>query len=232
MNLKFHRNNPIFTFGFLVFTYIQFLNQTVLTMKQSILTIFIFATIIFGISSCTPQRQGDEGETDTTAMDDEEMGAMEEETMEEPTAVAQLEAKSGSNASGTVTFTEMEDGVHLMVDLQGLTPGTHAIHLHENGDCSAPDASSAGGHWNPSSEEHGHINETDEFHFGDIGNLEVGSDSTATYETTIDIWNIGGEADANIVGKAVVVHAGADDFTSQPSGAAGSRVACGVVEMQ
>lgn len=187
-----------------------------------------------GISSCTPQRQGDEEDADTTMVEDEEMETMdmEEETMEGPTAVAQMEAKSGSNVSGTVTFTLVDEGVHLKVDLQGVSPGKHAIHIHEFGDCSAPDGTSAGGHWNPSSEAHGHISETDEFHYGDIGNLNVGEDSTVTFERTIDIWTIGKEATSNIVGKSVIVHAGEDDFTTQPTGAAGGRIACGVIEMQ
>lgn len=201
-------------------------------MKRTFLSIFVFAILLIGISSCTPQRQGDEGESDTTAMEGEPMETMDEEPMAGPTAVAQMEAKSGSSVSGTITFTSVEDGVHLMVDLQGVPPGKHAIHLHEFGDCSAPDGTSAGGHWNPTSEAHGHINETDEFHFGDIGNLDVGEDSTVTYETTIEIWNIGEDESANIVGKSVIVHAGEDDFTSQPTGNAGGRIACGVIQMQ
>ena len=200
-------------------------------MKRTFLSIFVFAILLVGISSCTPQRQGDEGESDTTAMGGE-MEPMEEESMASPSAVAQMEAKSGSNVSGTVTFTSVEAGIHLMVDLKGVSPGKHAIHLHEFGDCSAPDGTSAGGHWNPTSEAHGHISETDEFHFGDIGNLEVGEDSTVTYETTIEIWNIGEDESANIVGKSVIVHAGEDDFTSQPTGNAGGRIACGVIQMQ
>ncbi|MFW5762218.1 MAG: superoxide dismutase family protein [Cyclobacteriaceae bacterium] len=141
-----------------------------------------------GFSSCTPQRQGDDGDEDTTMVDGEEMETVDtaDETTEGPTAVAQMGAKSGSNVSSTVTFTQVDEGVHMMVKLQGVSPGQHAIHLHEFGDCSAPDGTSAGGHWDPSSEDHGHINETEEFHYGDIGNLEVGSNSTVSYETTID----------------------------------------------
>jgi superoxide dismutase, Cu-Zn family len=213
---------------------INFQTKLVLTMKQLFLSVFVFAAIMASISSCTPPKGSEEGESDTTAVQGEKMETMgdTEEMEESPTAIAQMEAKSGSNVSGTVTFTMEDAQVHIMVDLQGLTPGKHAIHIHEFGDCSAPDGTSAGGHWNPSSEAHGHISETEEFHYGDIGNLEVGEDSTATFERTVDIWTIGGEGVSNIVGQSVIVHAGEDDFTTQPTGAAGGRIACGVIEMQ
>ena len=206
----------------------------ILRMKHAKLILMIFSTLMMSMYACTPPQSSEESDSDTTAMADEgmESGAVMDDAVQ-ATAVAQMEGKSGNNVTGTVTFALNEEGVvHLMVDLKGVPPGLHAIHIHEFGDCSAEDGTSAGGHWNPSTEAHGHINETEEFHYGDIGNIEADSDSTATFEKTVDFWTIGGEATSNIVGKSVIVHAGEDDFTSQPTGNAGGRIACGVIEMQ
>jgi Cu-Zn family superoxide dismutase len=110
-------------------------------------------------------------------------------------------------------------------------PGPHAVHIHETGDCSAEDGSSAGGHWNPTGEEHGKWGEHP-FHLGDIGNIEVGEDGTGSITLSTDLWSIGDSSDHDVVGKSIVVHAGADDFKSQPSGAAGERIGCGVIELK
>src|SRR5699024_2140913 len=105
-----------------------------------------------------------------------------------------------------------------------------AIHLHEKGDCSADDATSAGGHWNPMNEEHGKWDSKDGYHKGDIGNLKVDQDGKASITFETDQWCIDCDDKAkNIVGKAVVVHEGADDFKTQPTGDAGGRVGCGVI---
>lgn len=165
-----------------------------------------------------------------------------EETMEEPQeetvveeapkamAMAAISSASGSTLSGEANFTDNGDGtVSFELSVKGATPGTHALHLHANGDCSAPDATSAGGHWNPAEVDHGKRNETPMFHAGDIDNLEVGEDSTGTLSMNVKGWTIGGPDSTNVIGKAIIIHGGADDFTSQPSGAAGPRVGCGVV---
>jgi Cu-Zn family superoxide dismutase len=118
----------------------------------------------------------------------------------------------------------------MVANLKGLEPGVHAIHLHENGDCSATDATSAGGHWNPNTKEHGDWNEGMN-HMGDIGNLDADADGNVSYIFSTDKWCLDcDDSNKNIKGKGVIVHAKADDFTSQPSGAAGARVACGVIE--
>jgi len=193
-----------------------------LTLKIRFYTTALFLAVL--AISCSPQKEKAQEETPE-----------EETTMEEPaeapaTATADIGPASGSNVTGQATFTEENGAVKMVVDLSGISPGTHAIHLHEKGDCSAEDASSAGGHWNPTGAQHGHIGDTEEFHYGDIGNFEAGEDSTAHIETTIDIWTIGGDETSNILGKGVIVHAGEDDYTSQPSGAAGARIACGVLQ--
>ena len=113
--------------------------------------------------------------------------------------------------------------------LSGLSQGNHAIHIHAIGDCSAADGKSAGGHWNPTKENHGKWMEAP-FHIGDIGNLVVGADGTGTIKRETDLWSVGGkDAAKNVVGHAIIIHEGPDDFSSQPSGAAGPRVGCGEI---
>ncbi len=156
-----------------------------------------------------------------------------EEVKEEPKAVTiQLEARSESTVTGTVNFSETDGVVSMVADMSGLTPGTHAIHLHAEADCSSADAKSSGGHWNPTFKDHGKWGAETGYHKGDIGNFEVGEDGLGKVEFSTNEWCIGcGDDKKDILGKAVVVHQGTDDFTSQPSGAAGARVSCaGIIE--
>lgn len=145
------------------------------------------------------------------------------------TAKANIQSASGSTMTGEAVFEEASGGVKMTLKVRGATPGTHAVHLHEHGDCSAMDATSAGGHWNPTDQQHGQRPD-DGFHRGDIANLEVGDDGTGTLEMTAVDWTIGGAGETDVIGKAVIIHASPDDFVSQPSGNAGARVGCGVVE--
>ncbi len=145
-------------------------------------------------------------------------------------AVTTLEGRSGSNASGIVTFTEMADGtVQVRADLTNVPPGLHGFHVHEVGDCSAPDASSAGGHFNPGSHPHGSPNDP-QHHAGDLGNIDASSAGRASLQMTTSGLTVS-PGPRSVVGKAVVLHATADDLESQPSGAAGARIACGVVSL-
>ena len=148
----------------------------------------------------------------------------------EKKAVAKIEARSDSKVTGKAVFREENGKVTLKIKIEGAAPGTHAVHLHENGDCSAPDAASAGGHWNPSHEDHGKWSASP-FHRGDIGNIEVGADGKGEFTMTTDLWTIGGPAETDVLGKGVIIHAKADDFATQPTGNAGGRVGCGVVKM-
>lgn len=137
-----------------------------------------------------------------------------------------LEPKSGSNTQGTATFTEKDGKVTMEAKLYGLKPGVHAIHIHEKADCSAADGSSAGGHWNPTFKKHGKWGDA-EYHRGDIGNFTADVDGNATVIFTTDEWCIDcADQTKNILGKGLVVHANPDDYTSQPAGNAGARVAC------
>lgn len=146
-------------------------------------------------------------------------------------AVAELNPTEGNQVSGKVSFTNQDGAVMIVGDLKGLEPGKHGFHVHETGDCSAPDASSAGGHFNPAGTPHGAPdNPPTQRHVGDLGNLEAGPDGMAHYERMDKVISLGGPD--SIVGRAVIVHGGADDLTSQPSGNAGPRVACGVIRIK
>lgn len=134
--------------------------------------------------------------------------------------------KSGTETQGTAKFTQTGKTVKLDLNVYKLTPGYHAVHIHEKGDCSSADATSAGGHWNPSKDQHGKW-DTEHFHMGDIGNLIAGSDGVGRIIFKTDKWCLGcDDASKNIVGKALVIHAAKDDFHTQPTGNAGGRVGC------
>lgn len=133
------------------------------------------------------------------------------------------------SVTGTVEFKETDDGVEVTANFEGLKKGKHGFHIHETGDCSAPDAKSAGGHFNPSNHKHG-APEADERHEGDLGNLTAGKDGKATATMTVKGVTLK-DGDNSIVGKGVIVHDKADDFKTQPTGNAGDRVACGVITL-
>lgn len=143
-----------------------------------------------------------------------------------------MEPKSDSKVAGEVTFTQEGNTVKMMATFSGLSQGEHAIHLHEKADCSSDDGKSSGGHWNPTHEPHGKWGASEGFHKGDIGNFLADANGNATVEFSTDQWCIGcDDENMNIVGKAVIVHQGVDDFTSQPSGDAGARISCtGIIQ--
>lgn len=144
------------------------------------------------------------------------------------TAVAEVKAASGSKVKGTVTFTEKDGKTEVAVDLSGLKPGKHGFHVHETGDCSAPDAKSAGGHFNPDKTQHG-APDAKVHHAGDLGNITADKKGNAKTTMTVDFLTVN-DGPHSVAGHAVVVHGKADDLKSQPSGAAGPRVGCGVIE--
>jgi Cu-Zn family superoxide dismutase len=140
-------------------------------------------------------------------------------------AIAILHSASGSQVMGTVTFTQTGDTVQVVADITGLTPGKHGFHIHEFGDCSAADASSAGGHFNPMKKPHG-APDAAERHAGDLGNLEADASGKAHLELKDKMLKLSGEN--SILGRGVIVHEKVDDW-SQPVGNAGGRLACGVI---
>lgn len=143
-----------------------------------------------------------------------------------------MEPKSESSVQGTASFSQKGNQVTMKTDFSGLTPGEHAIHLHEKADCSSADGKSTGGHWNPTHEPHGKWGDAKGYHKGDIGNFVADEEGNATMEFSTDEWCIGCEDEnKDILGKAVIVHQGVDDFVSQPSGAAGARISCtGIIQ--
>lgn len=144
-------------------------------------------------------------------------------------ATVNLASASGSLVSGTLSMVPMGNGVHITGEIGGLGAGqTHAIHVHEKGDCSAVDASSAGGHFNPTGSAHGRAG-TPVHHAGDMDNLTANAEGVADVDIHLSGVALGGGAANDIAGRAVIVHAAPDDYTSQPSGNAGARVACGVI---
>jgi len=144
-----------------------------------------------------------------------------------PFAVAGLHPTEGNEAEGTVQFFAAEDGVRVVAELSGLEPGsTHGFHIHTYGDCTAPDGTSAGGHFDPHGHDHALPPEQPR-HAGDLGNVTAGEKGNAIYQRTIRNISIccGPEA---ILGRGVILHAQEDDG-GQPTGNAGPRIACGVI---
>jgi Cu-Zn family superoxide dismutase len=139
-----------------------------------------------------------------------------------------LASASGSSVKGSVEVVTMGRGVHFTGTVTGLTPGKHGFHVHAVGDCSAPDAASAGAHFNPDNKNHGAPTAADH-HAGDLGNIEADASGAAKIDMHVNGVTLGSEANS-IMGKALIVHGGTDDLTSQPAGNAGARQACGVIK--
>ena len=142
-------------------------------------------------------------------------------------ARATIEGKSGSELSGYATFKKVRGGVLVEISVENASPGWHAVHVHEKGDCSAEDGTSAGGHFNPGGVSHGSPH-APEHHAGDLGNMFVDAEGNARHvilmpELTLD------DGPFAVRGRGIIVHAGVDDLVSQPTGNAGGRIGCGVI---
>jgi Cu-Zn family superoxide dismutase len=147
-------------------------------------------------------------------------------------AIARMEPRSGSSVSGAVVFTAFEGPMVMGGVLDGGDAGgTHAIHIHEIGDCSAPDGTSAGPHFNPGGTPHGSPDDPDgQHHAGDLGNISFDEHGQARFDRVLGT-GLTFEGETGILGRSVIVHAEPDDFETQPTGAAGARIACGVIEL-
>jgi superoxide dismutase, Cu-Zn family len=141
-------------------------------------------------------------------------------------AIAVLYPTEGSKVKGVVSFERTRQGVTVSATIEGLAPGPHGFHVHEYGDCTSPDANSAGGHFNPLDMPHA-APTADQRHEGDLGNVEAPKSGPAKVEFVDKMLAL--EGPGSIIGRAVVVHAQADDLKTQPTGASGARVACGVI---
>jgi Cu-Zn family superoxide dismutase len=141
-------------------------------------------------------------------------------------AVAVLHPTQGNNTKGKVYFSRTKNGIKFEVDITGLSAGKHGFHIHEFGDCTAADGTSAGGHFNPEKQPHAGPDQAIR-HVGDLGNISADASGNAHYEGTDNQLKFDGRD--SIIGRGIIVHAGEDDLVSQPSGNAGPRVACGVI---
>lgn len=146
-----------------------------------------------------------------------------------PSATAKLEPRSGSNVQGTVTFAQIGDVVRITGEITGHTKGPKGFHIHEKGDCSDDKAMSTGGHFNPTGHKHGGPYDPVK-HAGDLGNLVFNDQGVAKINFTVGDIAVKKNAPNGIIGRAVIVHAVNDDLTTDPTGNAGGRVACGVIQ--
>jgi Cu-Zn family superoxide dismutase len=142
-------------------------------------------------------------------------------------ATAAIEARSSSAVSGTATFEQVGNKVKIVVEVSGATPGQHGLHIHEKGDCSAPDAKSAGDHFNPGKMEHGSPDKPMR-HAGDFGNITVADDGKGRLELESDQLSVSAGANGAL-GRAIVLHEKPDDTVTQPSGNSGARIGCGAI---
>jgi len=146
-----------------------------------------------------------------------------------PSASVTLSPTSGSTASGTVTMRQLADGaVFVVVDLTGVPPGVHGFHIHDKGDC-GDNGNAAGGHFNPATTAHG-APSADPHHAGDFGNVTASADGRVHTDFTTRSVTVAAGPNS-VVGHAVILHANPDDLVTQPTGNAGPRIACGIVQM-
>lgn len=179
------------------------------------------AMTLFGAGCAQQDHDHHAASSDKSIVRAADMGAEVKE------AIAVIHGTKGNEkVKGTVKFTDTGSGVKVVAHVEGLSAnGEHGFHIHEFGDCSAPDAASAGGHYNPEKHDHGKPGEG-KAHVGDMGNLKADANGVAHLEVTLAAATITGKN--AILGRGVIVHAKADDF-SQPVGNAGPRIGCGVI---
>ena len=148
-------------------------------------------------------------------------------TQRGPRAIANLQATTGSTASGTVRFAQWGNQVVVTGEIRGLKPNAeHGFHVHEKGDCSSGDGMSAGGHFNPDGKAHGQHGQAPH-HAGDLASLKADARGVADFTFPSTAISIGGSTD--IVGKGLIVHRDPDDYKTQPTGNSGPRLACAVI---
>lgn len=141
-------------------------------------------------------------------------------------AIARIYPLKDNQIRGIVVFTKVPDGIRIVADVDGLTPGEHGFHIHEFGECKG-DGASAGAHFNPTKKPHGGPTNP-ERHAGDMGNLVADENGHAHYERVDQV--IAFEGTNSILGRSVIVHADRDDYVTQPTGASGAKIGCGIIE--
>ena len=163
-------------------------------------------------------------------MESMKMGSGAPMGMDGARAVAVLQPTKGNSTSGQVVFTQTGNRVQVNAQVSGLAPNSvHGFHVHEKGDCSSGDGNSAGGHFNPMGKPHGEGGGAGEHHTGDMPNLHADAYGNANASFALSTMTVGG-GPTDIIGKGLIVHANPDDYKTQPTGNAGARLACGVIE--
>lgn len=184
-------------------------------------TLLVMTALLIG--ACTQQP----AETETTMETEQEPMMNSDAAPAHDQLVAVLHPTDGNETSGVVTFTREGDQVRVSATIEGLEPESrHGFHIHQFGDCTATDGTSAGGHFNPAENPHAGP-DSDQRHVGDLGNLDSNADGVAELDYADSVIEL--EGANSILGRGVIVHAGEDDMETQPTGDAGSRLACGVI---
>jgi len=193
----------------------------------------LFAASVLALSACKPSAEPATPSTDAAnaAVEAPAADPAAPPPMQAPLATAMLQPTEGSTVAGSIAFTMTEDGqLHASGDISGLAPNSeHGFHIHEKGDCSAADGSSAGGHFNPGNADHGSV-EAAVHHGGDMPNIVADAQGNAHVDGPVSSnVNVGKGDGADILGRGLIVHADPDDYHSQPTGNAGARLACAVI---
>jgi superoxide dismutase, Cu-Zn family len=194
-------------------------------MRATNLSLAIGLTVM--LAACSREQPAAEAPAPDTASPT----VAEQTTPAEPAheAVAQIAPTQGNTVTGSLALSPSAEGVHITGAIQGLKPDAEfGFHVHEKGDCSAPDGSSAGGHFNPTQAQHGNPASA-AHHAGDMVNIRSNAEGVAQVDTTAAGTTLHGDPNTDIMGKAIVVHESPDDYATQPSGNSGKRVACGVI---
>jgi len=200
--------------------------------RATVVGFALFASL--ALAACRPDpgdaALGDPASSAPPASMDQDMaGAGMDESAASPTASAHLAPTRGHKVSGMLSLSQSSTGVHITGAIQDLPPEAEfGFHVHEKGDCSAPDASSAGAHFNPDQQPHGDPG-GDSHHAGDMLNLRSDAQGMAQVDTIVHGVSLHSGGAADLIGKAIVVHENPDDYTTQPSGDSGARIACGVI---
>lgn len=201
------------------------MKQLTQTLKKTGFILFTF----FAIISCNSSNNNTE--SSVSPSDSSTPATATEAAPLKEHAVADLKPVFQDTAlSGTAEFNAEPGGkvkMKLHLSIPEKANKIVAVHIHANGDCGDM-GKAAGGHWNPTNVEHGKW-ESGSFHSGDIGNVKLDMNGNGDMELETDLWSLGGDAKTNILNKAIIVHGGEDDFVSQPSGNAGTRIGCGVI---
>lgn len=175
------------------------------------------------------QSDGPAGSDEQGTMNTEETANAEEEETA-GSVLVQIRGKSGSKLQGTATLNEANGTVRIVVDVSNAPPGAHGLHIHEKADCSADDATSAGGHFSPDGDPHGLPSEK-KHHLGDLGNIEINEEGHGNKVIRVDSANLVPNDPRSFLGRAMMIHAKADDG-GQPTGHAGKRIGCGEIKAE